>query len=137
MPTSLIFFLVVNYSLYPSSKLDYFGHAGGYDSKVQLRLREEFRLYHQGSSKERFDKILNPSSNTVREFMTNAILERMDKKKMKKLNFLFGDKIELPEDHLFYGNYKWPRQIQGQYIFLQNMEWSYPLSYLQVASIPR
>lgn len=73
----------------------------------------------------------------MREFITDAILERMDRKKMKKPNFLFGDKIELLEDHLFDGNYKWPRQIQGQYIFLQNMERSYPLSYLQAASIPR
>lgn len=49
----------MNYSLNLTSKLDCFGHAGGYDSKIQLKLREEFPLYYLGSSKERFDKILS------------------------------------------------------------------------------
>lgn len=44
--------------------------------------------------------------------------------------------MELPKDHLFYGNYKWLRQIRAWHIFLPNMEWSYPLSYLQATSIP-
>lgn len=101
----------MNYSLHLTSKLHYFGHEGGYDGTIQFRLREEFSLYHQGFSKECHEKILNPAPNTLREVMTDAIFEDKDRKKMKKPHFLFGDKMELPENCLFDGNYKWLRQI--------------------------
>lgn len=68
--------------------------------------------------------------------MSNAIFEE-GQKKMKQPNFLFGDKIELPQDYLFDGNYKWLRQARGWYMFLLKMERSYPLSYLQATSMPR
>lgn len=43
----------------------------------------------------------------MREFITDAVFEEKLRKKIKKLNFLFKDKIELSEDCLFDGNYKW------------------------------
>lgn len=101
----------MNYSLNPPSKFNYFGHVDGYDDAVQFRLREKFPMCCQSTSKEHQEKILNPRPNTMREFMTDAVFEGKDMKKMRKPNFLFGDKMELLEDYLFDGNYKWLRQI--------------------------
>lgn len=103
---------------------------GDYNGKIQFKLREEFPLCRWGTSREPLEKILSPSPNTMREFMTGAVFEGKDKKKMKNPNFLFGDQRELPEDYLFNGNYKWLRQIQGRYMFLPNLKCSYPLLYL-------
>lgn len=65
------------------------------------------------------------------------VFERKDRKKIKKPNFLFGDKIESLEECPFDGNSKWLRQVRGRYVFLPKMERSYPLSYLYASSIPR
>lgn len=141
------FFFLVNYSLNPTSKLNYFGHVGSYDGTIQFWLRGKFPLCRPSSrgfplcrlglSQDRHDNIPSPNSRIVKEIMTNATFEGNDRKKMKKPHFLFGDKIELSEDFLFDGNYKWLRQVQGQYMFLPNMEHSYLLSYLQAVLVPR
>lgn len=117
------FLLVVNYSLNLTSKLHYFGHIDGCDGKIQFRFREEFSLCHQGSSKEHFEKILSPSFNTMREFMTDAIFKGKNRWKMRKPHFLFRDKIKLLGDCFLDGNYKWLRQVHWRYMFLPNMEW--------------
>lgn len=59
--------------------------------------------------------------------MMDRTFEGKDRKKMKKPNILFKDKIELSKDCLFDKNYKTLRQVQGRYMFLPNMERSYPL----------
>lgn len=101
----------MNYFLNPTSKLHYFEHVGGYDDTVQFRLRGEFPICHLGTNKERHDKILCLNSGIMRELMTFATIGGKDRKKMKKSNFLFGDRIELLEDCFFKGNYKWLRQV--------------------------
>lgn len=68
--------------------------------------------------------------------MTDATFGREEGRKMRKPSFLFGDKMKLPEDCLFNGNYKWLRLIGGEHILFPNMERSHPLSYLQASSIP-
>lgn len=127
----------MNYSLNPTSKLHYFGHMGGYDGMVQFQVREDFPLYCPGTHKECHEKILNPSSSILSEIMTDATFESKDKKRIKKPHLLFEDKLELFEDCLFDGNYKWLRYVRRHYIFLPNMKRSYPLSYLQATPVPR
>lgn len=102
--SEMFIFFVVNHYLNPTSKLQYFEHIGGHDGTVQIRLREEFLLCHQGTRKECRKKVLIPSSNIMREFITNAVFEGKDRKKMKQPNFHLGDKMELPKDCFYYGN---------------------------------
>lgn len=97
----------MNYSLNPITKLHYLGHVGGYDDMIQFRLREEFPLCRQCTSKEHSDKILSPNPSTMRGFIKDSGFEGKDREEMMKPNFLFGDKIESSEGYLLYGNYKW------------------------------
>lgn len=90
----------MNYSLNPTSKLNYFGHVGEHDGTIQFKIMGEFSLCCPGTNKDLHNRILNPNSSIMREFMTDATFEGKDRKKMKEPNFLFGDKIELLEDCL-------------------------------------
>ena len=62
-------------------------------------------------SQERSERISQGSVLTLRELMTDASFESVQRKLMKRPQFLFGDSIPDDSDEIFDGKYKWIRVI--------------------------
>ena len=82
-------------------------------------------------SRERRDRLSNPSMLTFQEIMTNGLFESDARVVLKKPNFFFGDAITEEDKVLYNGDNKWLHQIGDRRFFLPNMERMYLLAYLQ------
>jgi len=116
----------VRYSSNPLSKKCHFGHVGGADPNLTFVLQESAPVFAL-KSRERRDRLNNPSMLTFREIMTNGRFES----DTRKPNFFFGNAIAEADRVLYDGDYKWLRQIGDRRFFLPNMKRMYPLAYLQ------
>jgi len=94
-------------------------------------------LVTTGKSKERRSRISNASMLTLREIISDDRFESDSRTLLRKPDFFFGDSIEEDGAALYDGDYKWLFQIDNWRFFLQNMEWMYPLAYLQHMSVCR
>jgi len=88
-------------------------------------------------SRERQDRLSNPSMLTFWEIMTNRLFESDTLIPLKKSDFFFGDAVAEDNRVLYDGDYKWLHQIRDRRFFLPNMERMYPLAYLQHMSVRR
>ena len=68
---------------------------------------------------------------TLREIISDGQFESDSRALLRESNFFFGDSIEEDEAAFYDGDYKWLHQIGNRTFFLPNMEWMYPLAYLQ------
>ena len=74
---------------------------------------------------------------TLREIISDGLLETDSRTLLRKPAFLFGDAIDEDDRILHDGDYKWLHQIGDRRFFLPNMERMYSLSYLQHMSVHR
>ena len=73
-------------------------------------------------SRERRDRLSDPSMLTFREIMTNGRFESDTCIVLKKPNFFFGDATIEEHRVLYDGDYKWLHQIGDMRFFLPNVE---------------
>jgi len=88
-----------------------------------------------GKLRERWSQVSNASMLTLREIISDDQLESDSYALLRKPNFFFGDLIEEDEAALYDGDYKWLCHIGNRIFFLPNIEWIYPLAYLQHMSV--
>ena len=88
-----------------------------------------------GKSKERKERITKASMLTLWKIISDGLFESDSHTPLRKPAFFFGDVIKEDNRILYYGDYKWLRQIGDRRFFLPNMERMYPLSYLQHMSV--
>jgi len=108
----------------------HFGHVGGADPNLTFVLQEAAPVFAL-KSRERRDRLSNPSMLTFWEIITNGRFESDIHIALKNPNFFFGDAIAEGDKILYDRDYKWLRQIGDRRLFLSNMERMYPLAYLQ------
>ena len=128
--------IAVRYSSNPLSKKCYFGHVGGANPNLTFVLQKAAPVFAL-KSRERRDRLSNPSMLTFREIMINGRFESDTRITLKKPDFFFGDAIAKDDRILYDRDYKWLHQIGDMRFFLPNMERMYPLAYLQHMSIRR
>jgi len=75
-----------------------------------------------GKSKERWSQISNASMLTLREIIFDGQFKSDSRGLLRKPNFLFSDSIKEDKAALYYGDYKWLRQIGNRRFFPPNVE---------------
>ena len=123
-------------SLNPLIKKHPFRHIGGPGPNVLFSLQKTASIFAE-KDEEREARLTRGSAVTLRELLLDGRLEPVDRRILRKSKFLFRDAIELDEEDLYNGKYKWLRQIVNCRFFLLNMEHIFPLSCLQSLSIYR
>jgi len=120
----------VRYSSNPLSKKCHFGHIGGAGPNMIYVLQRTAPVIVDKSRKW-WSRVNNAIMLTLREIISDGLLESDSRVLLRKPDFFFGDSIEEDEVVLYDGDYKWLRQISNRRFFLPNMERMYPLAYLQ------
>jgi len=126
----------MRYSSNLLSKKYHFGYVGGADPNLTFMLPRTAPVFTL-KSKERRDRLSNPSMLTFQEIMTNGLFEFNTHVVLKKPDFFFSDAITEEDRVLYDEDYKWLCQIGDRRFFLPNMERMYPLAYLQHMSVHR
>ena len=80
----------MRYSSSPLSKKWHFGHIGGADPNLTSVLPRTALVFAL-KSRERRDRLRNPSMLTFWEIMTNGLFESDTRVVLKKPDFFFGD----------------------------------------------
>ena len=124
----------MRYASNPLTKRNHFGHIGGVDPNLLFNLRKIVTAF-SGTNEERQTRLTKGTAFTLRELISDRRFESNDRRLFRKPVFLFAYAIEENEEILFYGNYKWLRQIGEHRFFLPNMERMFLLSYLQSMSL--
>jgi len=75
-----------------------------------------------GKSKERKERITKARMLTLREIISDGLIESDSRTLLRKPGFVFGDAIEEDDRILYDGDYKWLRQIGDRRFFLPNIE---------------
>ena len=133
--TLCCFLFAVRYSSNLLTKRNHFGHIGGVDFNLLFSLQKTIPAFTR-TNEERQARLIKGTASTLRELILDGRFES-NYRLFKKPVFLAGDAIKKNEEVLFDGNYKWLRQIGERHFFLPNMEWMFPLSYMQSISLPR
>jgi len=128
-------FFVVRYSLNLLSKRHHFGHVGGPDPNVIFSLWKIAPSF-TGRDREWQARMTKDTVLTIRELLSNQILEFDNQWLFKKPEFFFGDAMRRLGGSLWW-DYKWLRQISSWWSFMPNMEWMFSLSCLQSMSLHR
>lgn len=86
------------------------------------------------SFKDRVERISHGSQATLKELITDALLEGSNCCPLEKFNFLFGDQVTTLDETLYV--YKWIWKVEGVQIFLPDITRCYPLAYIQKLLVP-
>ena len=106
------FFFAVRYPTDPLSKHHHFGHEGWPGKNFYFSLHQTMHVFTD-KDKERNARLKRCSSLILREIISDGKFESKDKKLIRKSMFFFMDSIDINNNDLFYGNYKWLRQISN------------------------
>jgi hypothetical protein len=111
------------------------GGPGNVASPAAPRL-ENIPLFTANSSQYRIDRISTGTPAALREIITDAPMLDLERGRMRKPAFMFGDAVGNPR-HLELGASRWLRAVNGRKIFTPPMVRDMALSELQAVAVPR